>query len=64
VQVDSTRPTLKPTGTKPLKLKYDIPLSNYAFKFNLRCYSKVYELATQQIRDIDTIMVRRCKLNR
>ena len=55
---------MKPTGTKPLKLKYDIPLSNYAFKFNLRCYSKVYELATQQIRDIDTIMVRRCKLNR
>jgi hypothetical protein len=38
VQVDPIKPKLKPPGTKPLKLKCDIMLSNIAFKFNLRCY--------------------------
>ena len=37
------KPTLKPTGTKRLKLKYDILLSNFAFKFNLRRYTKEEE---------------------
>ena len=36
VQVDPMKPTLKPPGTKRLKLKYDELLSNFAFKFNLR----------------------------
>ena len=36
VQVDPIKPTLKPSGAKRLKLKYDGPLSNFAFKFNLR----------------------------
>ena len=33
------KPMLKALGTKPLKLKYDKPLSNFAFKFNLRRYT-------------------------
>jgi len=37
------KPTLKAPGTKRLKLKYDVPLSNFAFKFNLRRYSKAAE---------------------
>ena len=32
------KPTLKAPGTKLLKLKYDEPLSIFAFKFNLRRY--------------------------
>jgi lipoate-protein ligase A len=39
VQVDPIKPTLKAPGTKRLKLKYDDPLSNFAFKFNLRRYT-------------------------
>jgi len=39
VQVDPIKPTLKAPGTKRLKLKYDEQLSNFAFNFNLRCYS-------------------------
>jgi hypothetical protein len=36
VQVDPIRPTLKAPETKRLNLSYDGPLSNFAFKFNLR----------------------------
>jgi len=36
VQVDPIKPTLKPPGTKRLKLKYDELLSSFAFNFNLR----------------------------
>ena len=39
VQVDPIRPTLKAPRTKRLKLKYDGPLSNFAFKFNVRRYT-------------------------
>ena len=38
MQVDPTKPTLKPLGRQLLKLKYDKQLSNFAFKFNLRRY--------------------------
>jgi len=38
VQVDPVKPTLKAPGTKRLKLKYDEPPSNFAFKFNLHRY--------------------------
>jgi hypothetical protein len=38
VHVDPIKPTLKAPRTKRLKLKYDEPLSNFAFKFNLRRY--------------------------
>jgi hypothetical protein len=34
------KPKLKPPGTKPLKLTCDVPLSTYAFKFNLRRYNE------------------------
>jgi hypothetical protein len=40
VQVAPIRPKLKAPGTKRLKLTHDLPLSNFAFKFNLRRYSK------------------------
>jgi len=33
------KPALKAPGTERLKLKHDEPLSNFAFKFNLRRYS-------------------------
>jgi len=42
VQVGRMRPTLKAPGTKRLKLKYDVPLSHFAFKFNLRRYILEY----------------------
>ena len=39
VQLAPIKPTLKPPGTERLKPKCDDPLSNFAFSFNLRCYS-------------------------
>jgi hypothetical protein len=36
VQIDPMKPTLKAPGAKRLKLKYDDPLSNFPFIFNLR----------------------------
>ena len=36
VQVDPIKPVLEASGPKRLKLKYDEPLPNFAFKFNLR----------------------------
>ena len=41
VQVDPIKPTLKAPGTKRLKLKFDKPLSSFAFTFNLRRYNMV-----------------------
>ena len=40
VQVDPIKPTLKPTGNKRLKLKYDNMLSNFAFDLSLHRYTK------------------------
>jgi len=37
--VDPIKPALKAPGTKRLELIYDGPLSNFAFKFNLRRYT-------------------------
>jgi len=39
VQVDPIKPVVEALGTKRLILKYDQPLSKFAFKFNLRCYT-------------------------
>jgi len=39
VQIDPIKPELKPPGTKRLKLKCDVLLLNFAFKFNLRRYA-------------------------
>jgi len=36
------KPVLKAPGTMLLKLRYDEPLSSFAFSFNLRRYSKEY----------------------
>jgi hypothetical protein len=41
VQVDRIKPKLKPPGTKRLKLKCDGLLLSFAFKCNLRRYTKV-----------------------
>jgi hypothetical protein len=40
VQVDPIKPKLKPPGITRLKLIYDVPVSNFAFKFNLRHYKR------------------------
>jgi hypothetical protein len=39
VQVDPIKPKLKPPRITRLKLKYDVPLSNFAFKFKLHPFS-------------------------
>ena len=53
MQVDPIKPTLKVPGTKLLKLKYDKLLSNFAFKFNLCCYTEGINLHTLD-RDVET----------
>jgi hypothetical protein len=39
VQVDPIKPTLKAPETKHTILEHDKLLSNFGFKFNLRCYN-------------------------
>ena len=41
MQVDPIKPTLKAPGSERLKLKYDEPLSNFAFNIYLRRYTEV-----------------------
>ena len=41
MQLDPINPKLKAPGTKRLTLECDEPPSNFAFKFNLRRYTKV-----------------------
>jgi hypothetical protein len=43
------KPTLKAPGAKRLKLKHDGPLSNFAFKFNLRRYITVARFAVDSV---------------
>ena len=43
MQVDPIKPTLKPPGMWRLKAKYDVLLSSFALKFNLRRYMKEVE---------------------
>jgi len=52
VQVDPVRLTLKAPGIKLLKLKYDKPLSNFAFKLNLRHY---IEGLLQRLSDVNEV---------
>ena len=40
MQVDPIKPRLKAPGTRRLKLQYDELLSTFAFKFDLRRYTK------------------------
>jgi len=49
VQVDPIKPTLEAPGINLLELKYDKPLSNFAFKFNLRRYSKALMAANDEV---------------
>ena len=44
MQVDPVKPTLKPPGTKRLKLNCDVLLSTSAFKLNLRRYAEAHVL--------------------
>jgi len=41
VQVDPIKPMMKAPGTERLKLKYDEPPSNFAWRSSLRRYIKV-----------------------
>jgi len=43
------KPTLKAPGTKRLKLKYDVPVSNFAFNFNLHRYISVYDSSSSSL---------------
>jgi hypothetical protein len=43
------KPMLKSPGIKHLKRKYDIPLSSFAFKFNLRRYTMVIETGGEDL---------------
>jgi len=60
VQVFPIKPKLKPPGTKRLKLKCDVLLSNYAFKFNLRCYTMAVLPPPSELHALDK--VGRCRL--
>ena len=40
MQVDPIKPVLKAPGSILLKLRNDGPLSDFAFHFNLRCFSE------------------------
>ena len=60
VQVDPMKPKLKPPGSKRLKLKCGVLLSNFAFKFNLRRYTK--DQLYQQVISTTSIEVGRCRL--
>jgi len=44
VEIDPIKPMLKGPGAKLSKLKSDERLSNFAFKFNLRCYNKLAKM--------------------
>jgi len=50
VQVDPIKPTMKAPGTQALKLQYHKLLSTFAFKFNLRRYSKVGAIRVEAVR--------------
>jgi len=54
VQVDPNNPKLKPLGSNRLKLKYDDPPSNFAFKFNLRRYNEAEAVAMASAKKTDT----------
>ena len=46
MQVEPTKPKLKATRIKRLKLKHDEPLVSSGFKLNLRHYTEAFELNT------------------
>ena len=58
MQVDPIKPPLKATGTKHLKLQYNEPHSNFAFRFNLRHCIKEghFEKARQKFMDAQQVL--------
>jgi len=63
VQVDPIKSTLKAPSTKRLMLKSDEPLSNVAFKFNLRRYNVEALFQLANVYDMmGNYKVRRCRL--
>jgi hypothetical protein len=56
VQVTPTKPVLKASGTKRLKLRYDEPLTNFAFKLNMRRYGTDAKIRPQP--DLDDLLGR------
>ena len=67
MQVDPINSTLKAPGSKRLKLGHEKLLSNFAFKFNLRRYTKAWGMRTTDLNQgvvygvatEETMMVRR-----
>jgi len=52
VLVDPIKPNLKRPDAKRLKLKSDEPLSDFAFSFNLRRYSKAeFEISKEKMEE-------------
>jgi hypothetical protein len=49
---------LKPPGTKRLRLNRDIPLSIYAFEFNLRLYMKAAAEREEAARAAEQALIR------
>jgi len=65
VQVYPVKPTLKAPGSKRSRLKYDILLSSFAFKFNVRRYIQVLVGRQGSMQGRNGLpMVGRCRLNR
>ena len=52
MQVDPTQPTLKPPGTMRLKLVCDVPPFTFAFKCNLRRYTKLADIAKHRVDEL------------
>ena len=62
MQVDPIKPKLKPPGTNRLKLNCDVLVSTSAFKFNLRCYTKVYRVELAAMRAVEAERARELAL--
>ena len=58
MQINPSKPKLKPPEPKRLKPNYDEPLSNFAFKFNMRRHIKGGALGLA----VGPSKVGRCKL--
>jgi hypothetical protein len=57
VRAEPTKLELKAPGIKPLTLRFDEALSTFAFKFNLRRYSKAVpdSITANQVRWVVTV---------
>jgi len=56
------KPDLKAPGTMLLKYRYDGPLSNFAFKFNLRRCNTLYFVIGGETLYRHSVQVGRCRL--